>query len=56
MLLLHLIGERFLDQYHLFYRDNLSQMCFFRVSLSSRQSHFKKIRPSDGHFVFIELI
>ena len=37
MLLFYLIDERFIDQYHLFYGDNLSHMCFYEACLSSRQ-------------------
>ena len=46
MLLFDLIAQRFLDQRHLSYKDNL-------FSLSSRQFRSKKVRLNDAHFVFL---
>ena len=46
MLLLDLIAQRFLDQRHLSYKDNL-------FSLSSRHFRSKKVRLNDAHFVFL---
>ena len=46
MSLFDLTAQRFLDQRHLSYKDNL-------FSQSSRQFRSKKVRLNNAHFVFL---